>query len=171
MKRELSPSAQVAKIIKKSITDRGYKCDAKSSNYSMGCSVSVNVYNMPPDVYKDMDAEFDCYEYGTFDGMTDCSGTKNRDFAGPQTKYLTITNHNSKELCQAAWDIIRTTFSDAMGAPESLEDARSFSVGGEWAPHLVWRMMSARQGDNWSMSKEFWDTHGAKSTIELKQAA
>lgn len=98
--RKLTQAAKVAKIIKKQLMAQGIKCRAKSNNFSMGNSVDITVYNQPPEIMEKLNKDFGCYEYGTFDAMTDCQGTKNREFTGPQTKYLHIKNDISDEVQQ-----------------------------------------------------------------------
>jgi len=102
-KREASQHAQVAKIIKAKLKSFNIKCTAKSDSFSMGNSVNIRVENQPPWIMKMIEEQTDCYEYGTFDSMTDCQGFKNRDFDGPQTKYLTISNTFTDDVRKAAW--------------------------------------------------------------------
>jgi len=105
-KRQLTESAQVAKLIKAELKKSGISCTAKSDNFSMGSSVDINLENQPPWVMDAIKAQTDKYEYGTFDSMTDCQGFKNRDFDGPQTKYLSINNHYTNEVHEAAKQFI-----------------------------------------------------------------
>ncbi|MEE8432391.1 MAG: hypothetical protein V3S16_14175 [Candidatus Desulfatibia sp.] len=96
--RKLSPAAQVAKLIKSELKKNGIACKAKSSSFSMGDSVTIEINNQPPWVVDAIESQTDKYEYGTFDAMTDCQGFKNRDFDGPQTKYLTINNRFDESI-------------------------------------------------------------------------
>ena len=140
--RELTQAAKVAKILRQELKKRGIKCRATSKNFSMGDSVNVTVYNQPPGVVKELKKNFDCYEYGTFDAMTDCQGTKNRDFDGPQTKYLHINNDISDEVKQKAWDFMRPYYKGADELPEKYDElhtgARFFD---EWATTMVHRFL------------------------------
>jgi hypothetical protein len=97
MKKQ-SSQAQVAKIIKAELKKHSISCRTKSSSFAGGCSVDVWVTNQPPWVMEAIRSQTDKYEYGTFDSMTDCQGFKNRDFDGPQTKYLTITNEIDESI-------------------------------------------------------------------------
>ncbi len=128
-KRQPTQHAQVAKLIKAELRSYGIKCTVKSSSFSMGNSVDVNVENQPPWIMKAIEAQTDKYEYGTFDSMTDCQGTKNRDFDGPQTKYLSINNYYTAELKQAAW----VELCDRMQELQGLEDKEPHTVRMEQA--------------------------------------
>ena len=103
-KRQLTQAAQAAKAIRQHLKKNGIKCKVTSDNFSMGSSVDVTVYDQLPAAMKEIEAFCEPYEYGTFDAMTDCSGTKNRDFDGPQAKYVHVHNSYSTELQQEAWE-------------------------------------------------------------------
>lgn len=160
-KRQLTQAAQVAKTIKRAIVAMGYPCRAKSDNFSMGDSVDIYVQDLPPAIFKELEERFEPHEYGTFDGMTDCQGFKNRDFDGAQTKYLNLHNEISPEVKQAAWDHIRAEFGH-MEAPALYEDAQSYRIWNNYAPEVIYRALRADVDSNEGLPQSFWDTHGAK---------
>ena len=95
MKRQLTEAAQVAKLIKAEIKKYGIKCTAKSSNYSMGDSVRVNVTDQPPWVMAKIKEFTSQFEYGHFNGMEDIYEYSNSRDDIPQTKFLFIENECS----------------------------------------------------------------------------
>ena len=156
MARELTQSAQAAKMIRQEMKKHGIKCRVTSKNFSMGCSVDVTVYNQPPEMIKKLESDFDKYEYGTFDPMTDCQGTKNRDFNGPQTKYLHISNDISEEVKQKAWDFMRPYYKGADELPEKYTDLNNARFFDEWATTMVYRFLIGSFDEE--RSKDFWKT-------------
>jgi len=98
MARQQSQHAQVAKIIKLALKKQGIPCKVRSSSFSMGNSVDVNLENQPPWVMDAIKSAFDKYEYGSFDYYQDMQAFKNGDFDGPQTKYLSFNNSISNEI-------------------------------------------------------------------------
>lgn len=152
-KRQLTQSAQVAKLIKAQLKKSGIKCTAKSDNFSMGSSVDINLENQPPWVMKAIEEQTDKYEYGTFDGMTDCQGTKNRDFDGPQTKYLSINNRFTDDIKKAAWLELCDIMQELQGKEE--EDPNNFRMDDAqcWGADMVWRYLISADKD-WSYFKK-----------------
>lgn len=133
-----SQQAQVAAIIRKKLKDAGIHCTAKSSSFSMGNSVDINVENQPPWIMKAIKEQTDCYEYGTFDAMTDCQGFKNRDFDGPQTKYLSINNRFTDDVRQAAWTELRNRLQGMDQFSEDVEQAtNSYGPSSELYKYLT----------------------------------
>lgn len=106
--KQLTQSAQVAKIIKTELKKRGISCKAKSSNFSMGSSVDVDFTDCDPRLVKELRKEFDRYEYGSFNAYEDYMDTKNQEFSHlPQTKYLTFNNSLSDDLTKKAFEYLR----------------------------------------------------------------
>lgn len=121
MARIKTPAALAASEIKKKLKANGIACKAKSSNFSMGSSVDINVQDLLPAVLEEVKSFCEQYEYGTFDAMTDCSGTKNRDFDGPQAKYVSVNCTYSDEIKSAAWLEARSMFSAMQDAPNDYD--------------------------------------------------
>ena len=153
IKRVASEQAQVAKIIKAKLKAAGIPCTTKSASFAGGDSVRITVKDQPPWIMKAIEEKTDCYEYGTFDGMTDCQGFKNRDFDGPQTKYLHIQNDISEEIQQEAWLMLCDKMQELIGRGDEkpsmvyLEQARCY--GSE----MVWRFIRS-EDKNWSYFKK-----------------
>ena len=164
MKRELTQAAQCAKKIRLHMKQAGIKCTIKSSNYSMGNSVSVTVFNQPPETMKKLNKNLSIYEYGHFDGMTDSYEYSNRRDDIPQTKYLHINNDISDDLRQAAWAYLRKHAAGADQYPAAINDVpRSARIWEQWATDLVWHLVSGTCGLD-EMAKEFWAEWAAPKT-------
>ncbi len=102
--RTLTEAAQVAAAIRKELKEHGIKCRATSSNFSMGDSVSVRVYDQPPAVMSIIRGIACQYQAGRFDGMTDSYEYYKRD--GITAKYVDVTNEISEGLRAAAVEYV-----------------------------------------------------------------
>lgn len=114
-------AAKAANQIKSILKNNGIKCSAKSKVFSMGSSVDVKVKNLLPATLEKVKAFCEQYEYGTFDGMTDCQGIKNRHLDLPQAKYVSVSCDYDEEYYQAAWEELKSDFG-LKDAPESYKD-------------------------------------------------
>ena len=126
MARQITQAAQAAKQIRAMLKDNGIEAKVKSSTYSMGSSVDISVTDLAPWTIDAIKAAIEPYEYGTFDGMTDCAGVKNSSFDGPQAKHVFLNNSISEEKSQSIWETIKATFAGFEEGPESHKDAWSF---------------------------------------------
>ena len=135
--------AIAAKRIKEELKRLGIKSTVSSKSYSGGNSVRVEVNNLHPKDFETIKTMFAKYEYGHFDGMDDSYKFSNviKDF--PQTKYLFINNHWSDEICQKAYDEIRTHYVGFENAPEKYDDAFNFvwENGRCYAQQFVYRQL------------------------------
>lgn len=156
MARLLTQAAQAAKEIRQILKKKGIPARVTSKNFSMGSSVTVNIEDQPPHVKRMLEKELDCYEYGTFDSMTDSSGVKNRDFDGPQAKYLHINNHHSDALKQAAWTFIRARAAGADEFPEQYKEIPGHArFHDEWLTSFVYQVLTGYREE---LGREFWAT-------------
>ena len=96
--KTLSKAAQVAKLIKQVATKYGMKVRVSSQYFSMGNSVTVKVLTGSDEDLKKLKDYSIQYEYGTFDGMTDCYNADNLRDDIPQTKYLSINDERANEI-------------------------------------------------------------------------
>lgn len=125
MTKQLTPAAQVAKLCKQYLKARGIPARVTSKNYSMGNSVRVYVTNLPPTLRKEIEAEFAKYQYGHFDGMTDCYEYSNNRDDIPQTKFLFVENDLTDDLRQAAWEFLRNRMHGYDAFPANYDEMRS----------------------------------------------
>jgi hypothetical protein len=96
--KTLTQSAQVAKLIKKVALQNGMKVKASSSNYSMGCSVTIKVLKGSDKDLEKLKDYSDQFKYGKFDGMNDIYDNTNVREDIPQTKYLSINDNRASEI-------------------------------------------------------------------------
>jgi len=106
---EKSSQAEAAKLIKKEMTRRGYKCRARSSSFSMGDSVTIEIEtpDLPPEKRKELAAYCDQYQYGSFNGMEDIYEYDNTNADLPQSKYVHCNFVQSDECRAAIWEYLQ----------------------------------------------------------------
>lgn len=104
--RAAQAAKQIREILKKEFP--GIKFRVRSDNFSMGDSVDVKWDNGP--TYDQVEKFIIHYEYGRFDGMTDCYEYTNCREDIPQTKYLHCSRDVSQEIYDQAFEYFRETF-------------------------------------------------------------
>lgn len=94
---QLTEAAQVAAAIRRvlALAFPGVKFRVTSENFSMGNAVDIHWTDGPTSA--SVDALVSVYQYGHFDGMTDCYEYSNRHKDMPQAKYVHATRHMSDE--------------------------------------------------------------------------
>ncbi len=97
-RRELTETALCAKEIRKvlKVTFAKTKFKVNSSNYSMGNSVNVSWTNGP--TTDQVEGSIKHFQYGHFDGMTDCYEYSNSREDIPQTKFLSCNRELSEDV-------------------------------------------------------------------------
>ena len=171
-KRQPSSQSLVAKEIKKYVKSLGFKCKVKSDSFSGGDSVIVTLpEDMHPNTVAEIESHCSQYQYGHFNGMEDIYEHSNTRDDIPQTKFLFIRSEHSKELKQKAWDEIRTKWAGFEDAPEDFKGASNFrnTNMGEYGDRVVYRMLSAKPEENWSIGENFWKENCVKPTPSKKK--
>ena len=147
-------AAKAAAAIRKHLKAHGIKAKVKSSNFSMGSSVDITVYDQLPATHSKIETFCDQYQYGHFDGMTDqyhCSNTQ--DF--PQAKYVFVKNEISDELTAQCYQWAKESFSCLQGAPEKIEDAHGFWMHQGNAPQFINQLLRETGPDTcWTQHKK-----------------
>lgn len=142
----LSSPAKVAAIIKKELAAIGIPATVKSSRYSMGDSVRVELQDVPPSVAKEIEARYEQYQYGHFNGMEDIYESTNVRRDIPQTKHLFIERNYSEPIKQAAWqwllDTVPMAGKDALPSDITAPGFQHARIWGERAPEILWRVLS-----------------------------
>lgn len=132
MKKEISEHAAAAKAIRAICKELGLNAKVKSSIYSMGSSVHVNLVNPDPKVMQELESRIGQFQYGHFDGMTDMYEYSNSNENIPQVKFVSASANYSNEIKQSAWDFIRANFGGAEDAPEEYKNSYQWSWSNGW---------------------------------------
>ncbi len=104
-----SVHAQAGAAIRKIIKDRNISAYVRSSTFSMGNAVDVEFTDLSPDVYNELCIELRKFQYGSFDGMTDCYEQDNLNRDLPQVKYVQTSNRPSDVMRQLVWSTMQAT--------------------------------------------------------------
>jgi hypothetical protein len=134
--RKLTEAAQVAKILKKKAKEMGLVATAKSSNFSMGNSVTIKVTEGTDANFKKFKEYSNQYQYGHFDGMTDMYEISNRIEGMAQTKYLFVDDRRFEKVIDDNLDQTQKRFYE-----------HEFKVNGD--VHTSWQWLN-----------KFTDEHG-----------
>lgn len=108
--RKLSNQAQAAKLIRKELKAAfpDIKFRVTSEGYSMGDSVRVQWVNGP--TCSQVKEISDKYQYGHFDGMTDCYEYSNNRKDLPQSKFVFTDREVTKEIYDTMYDVWFSAF-------------------------------------------------------------
>ena len=157
MSREISRHAGAAKMIRAYMKANGIAGSVRSSSYSMGSSINIDVQNLNPEQYAALKSYADQFEYGHFDGMIDLYEMSNVRDDIPQVKYVFVNNRMSDELGEKIYQFIKGYYSGMEGAPESFKEAHSFynkNFNG-YASHLVFQLFGGGY-----MRNQYWESVG-----------
>ena len=92
-----SEHAQVAGIIRKEMKKHGVVGKVSCKSYSGGSSVSVSLQSAAPWVKDQVEAFANQFQYGHFDGMTDCYEYSNSRKDLPLVKFVFVNNNFTDE--------------------------------------------------------------------------
>lgn len=108
--RKLTPAAEAAKMIRAELkkTFPNVKFSVTSENYSMGDSVRINWTDGV--TTEQVNEIVKKYQYGHFDGMTDCYEFSNNREDIPQAKFVMTTRNYSDEIRQQYFDHAKKTY-------------------------------------------------------------
>jgi hypothetical protein len=108
--RELSQQAQAAKLIRKELKAAfpGIKFSVTSEGYSMGDNVNISWTNGP--TCSQVKEISDKYQYGHFDGMTDCYEYSNNRNDLPQSKFVFTNREITKDIYETMYDVWFSNF-------------------------------------------------------------
>jgi hypothetical protein len=100
-------AAKAASMIRKHLKANGIQARVKSRVFSMGSSVDVTLLgDYAPAIVKAVSSYCGDFQYGHFDGMTDCYHSSNRNDSLPQAKFVHVAISYSDELRAAARDYV-----------------------------------------------------------------
>lgn len=135
---EKTTHAAAAAAIRAELKAQGIKARVSSRSFSMGNSVDVKIMqDLTPAGLKAVEAFVCRYQYGHFDGMTDCYEYSNRDDKLPQVKFTHVTIEYSAELRAAAVAYV----ANINGLHEYERD------------RYVWMVMNGTWGNFWQARK------------------
>lgn len=106
MKGQLTTAALTAKAIREELKTKfpTIKFSVKSSNFSMGNSVDIDWTDGPS--REQVEETTKKYQYGHFDGMTDCYEYSNKVDNIPQAKFVMAQRTLSDELVKNCAEVI-----------------------------------------------------------------
>ena len=100
--KTLSTHAAAAKMIRAELKRHGIPGRVTSESYAGGSSVSVHLADPLPATVAAVEAFANQFQYGHFDGMTDCYDFSNRRDDLPQVKFVMVYADYSDEIQAAA---------------------------------------------------------------------
>lgn len=138
-----SDHARAAAMIRAELKKHGIRATVRSRTASMVDAVDVTVQDCPPWVLKEVQAFVGKFQYGSFDGMTDCYNYDNRNDSIPQVKYAHVRAEYAPEIRQAAWEWL-CNYYGWTDAPANCEEIHSYRPDGRgyWATDLLWRVLN-----------------------------
>lgn len=142
MSKQISNHAAAAKMIRTEIKKNGIKARVTATSYSGGSSVDVTILqDVLPATLKAITAFADRFQYGHFDGMTDCYEYSNRDENVPQVKFVFVRVEYSEELRTAASDYVAS-----IGGISEFERDRyqNLVIAGKWGDFWTSRKPTIR---------------------------
>ena len=142
-----SNHAAAAAAIRAELKRRGIAGTVRAHSYSGGSSVNANVADLPPGVAAELDAFCGAYEYGSFDGSTDCYEYSNRREDLPQVKFVFVTNHISDQMSARIWDYCRSHYS--LSVVDRAAYMPEMDCDGDT---LIRRVFNGICGDFWNVS-------------------
>lgn len=134
-------AAKAAALIRKEIKAAfpGLKFSCTSENYSGGDSIRVKLTDQSATTRNAIKAMTAKYQYGHFDGMTDCYNYDNVKNDLPQVKFLFVDNEMSEEKKEEVYQNIKNIFQGGKDLPPNYRGAENVLFHGQWISQLVWQ--------------------------------
>ena len=156
MAKELSPHAATAAAIREELKKLGVKAKVKSESFAGGDAVDVYLEDVHPERADAIKTAVKKYQYGEFDGMTDCYNYTNRDDSIPQVKYVKVSNKPSEKLSESIfWGLKKEMPVMLKGVDEYPADPWNFRFVLDDGDHVSLSTMIHRAFH----SVKFWDDH------------
>ena len=156
MAKELSPHAATAAAIREELKKLGVKAKVKSESFAGGDAVDVYLEDVHPERADAIKTAVKKYQYGEFDGMTDCYNYTNRDDSIPQVKYVKVSNKPSEKLSESIfWGLKKEMPVMLKGVDEYPADPWNFRFVLDDGDHVNLSTMIHRAFH----SVKFWDDH------------
>lgn len=114
MKRGLTEAARCAALIRAELRKQGVPARVRSSNFSMGDSVSVELLNDPlPATARRVEAFCGNLEDGHFDGMMECYEYARHSDGLPRAKYVQVSVNYSDAIRAEARAYLNTYWGES----------------------------------------------------------
>lgn len=151
MDHKLSSHAIAAKEIRNRLKAAGIVAKVRSSSFSMGDDVNVNLIDADPATVKLAEEIAKPFQYGHFDGMIDCYEYSNKRSDLPaQVKFVFVNNEASEQTSQHVYDFVRATFAEARDWPALYKNAYNIRTeSGDYVPQFVWRQFCQADSLYW----------------------
>lgn len=121
MKKKMSEPAQVAKLLKQKAKQLGLEARVSSKIYSGGCNATIWINSGSDKAVQELKDYSEQFEYGKFDGMTDCYHITNNREDIPQVKYLFVNDERAFKILEALpgklWDYVFYANTIKCGSP------------------------------------------------------
>jgi len=148
--QNLSNAAQAAKQIRIAIKAMGFAARVTSSRYSGGSNVNVHTVDLTPAQCDQIKALIGSYEYGHFDGMTDCYEYSNSRADLPQVKFAFLENEISHAVKADVYAWLRANWHGGDALPEVLSpEAQNLSLDGDWVSTHIHQQLSRADSSYW----------------------
>ena len=119
-------AAKAAQIVRKTLKENGISAKVSSKNYTGGSSLYITInQDVLPATLEEIKSYANQFEYGSFDGMTDCYNYDNTRDDIPQVKFVFVEVNYSDEIKAEAKSI-----------------AQKYSDVEYEQQDMVWRMLS-----------------------------
>lgn len=137
--KTLSTHAHAAKLIRQELKALGIPARVKADSFAGGSSVDIYLTDAPKDINALANTIGKKYQYGHFDGMTDCYEYSNKNGNLPQVKYVHITNEMSGTKKQEIWENVRRRFGLSDTFPLAYTEAQNMRFQHDYICAWVWR--------------------------------
>lgn len=135
----MTKSAQTAQAIRKELKASfpGIKFSVTSHNFAGGDSVHVDYDNGVPS--EQVTKVVGKYEYGHFDGMTDCYEYSNGREDIPQAKYVQVQRNVTDDVR----DRLKQDTAKKFGIADASDEQEWQRVFHSWSDQVIWREASS----------------------------
>lgn len=149
-----STHAQAAKAIRNQLKSIGLAARVRSSSYSMGNSVDVEITDQQPKVAALVKQLCNRYQYGHFDGMTDSYEYSNKREGLPQVQFVHVTNTLSPGMRQEIWAHLRAEYVGYLPMLYTPAYANSNRIFDEYIDQFVYRLFTDQNSTFWQNCKK-----------------
>lgn len=149
MTKQLSRHAEAAKLIRNHLKAQGIAGRVRSEP---SC-INVYVTDLEPSIAKPLNDYVRGFQYGHFDGMTDCYDYSNRRDDIPQVKFAFFNNEMSDKMRETIYQHIRATWSGGDELPATYAEGYSKAFHGQWVSDFVYRAFRDESSTFWQETK------------------